>query len=250
MFPAPVSFWEILESLRNVPSEDYSNALRQYLAQCEPGRIRQFGEGLQAGISWLDPALFICGDDRFIGSAKEAAIVGLLARGRNEIERVAESRTIVVTWDVEPFLDVPGVVEDVLENITGQTSDAGTAAPYEGELIRVHIGDSWLPRQWPALGRGLDAWRRPLEVTIGPWLGSPNPDFLKIDLGPWSGDGRTHYKAVRHKTGLRLEIDYDADAIPRPDSFETGVALIGGGLELIHRKFGAPLPERPVDDKH
>lgn len=87
---------------------------------------------------------------------------------------------------------------------------------------------SGCPRQWPETGRGLDAWREPIETTIGPWLGSPNPDFLKIDLAPLSGDGQTRYKAVRHEMGIRIDIDYDADALPRPDSFETGVRLIEG----------------------
>jgi hypothetical protein len=248
MFVASDSFWQILDSMRNVPAQDYSSALRQVLAGCEPEQIQQFGAGLRAGIDWFERVSFISDDDRFVGDAKEAAIMGLLARGRAEIERVAESTAIVVTWDVEPFLDVPGVVDDAYEWATGRTLDADGTAPREGDPVRLHIADPWLTRQWPELGRGLDAWREPLATVIGPWLGAPNPDFLKIDLAPYSGDGRTHYKAVRHKKGIRLDIDYDADAIPRPDSFDTGVTLIEGGLELIHRKYGFPMPARPSDE--
>ncbi|MFD7025228.1 hypothetical protein [Promicromonospora sukumoe] len=246
MFVAPGFFWQAIDILKAVPPEDYENSLRELLYHSEPEQVRMFADGLDAGVAWFDRTAFLEADETLIGSAKQAAIVGLLAQGRREVEARANATSVVVSWEVEPYLDVVEVAGVVHEGITDRTDDVKEVDSADALPIELHIADDWLPRQWPALGRGIEAWRKPIELTIGPWLRSPNPDFLMFDIAPIAGDGRTHTKAVRDGTGIRVEIDYDADALPRPDAFETGVLMVESGLELIHRKYGVPMPERPV----
>lgn len=232
--------WRIFDTVGAEILPSSAEVLRSLLLRCPPKQVTRVRDEFAQLLSDMEGLRLTDPDGlEFVGDGHVAARVALVMRGRAQVVTVMESGGGAVPWPVDFALDLPPVIDDVCEEVTGHVVGDFWWEP--GVSYQVYDGD--FPAYAPEANRGFVAAGQVLtsSVELMDALRASGFEALVAEIWPWPG-ARRAVKAATSGAVVNWEVVLDAEQA-HAWTFNDAVRSVIDALPVLARRARIAIPE-------